>query len=206
VVLQKRLAPKIQESSELPAEVKTLVGCDAAYFRGTTAAAAVNVDYESLKPMKMTSLKEKTRFPYIPGLLAFREGPAVVRAVRGLRPNSYVCLVDAHGRAHPRKFGLACYVGLALDGPTIGVAKSLLYGRVENDGVVDRDGHRIAAILNLPGTRKQVYVSIGHKVSLEDAVTIVKRCLTPKGPVPITLAHEEVSRLKCQLSKSNPAS
>lgn len=72
------------------------------------------------------TVKERTKFPYIPGLLAFREAPSMLRAVRSLRARSYVCLVDAHGLAHPRRFGLACYVGLALDRPTIGVASERL--------------------------------------------------------------------------------
>ena len=117
-----------------------------------------------------------------------------------------MCLVDAHGVAHPRRFGLACFVGLALDKPTIGVAKSLLYGRIEKDTVIDGDGSPIAVTLKLPESGKTIYVSVGHKISLKDAVRIVKYCLTPQGPVPIRLAHEEVTKRKCPLKKSNPAS
>jgi len=130
IALQKKLAPLVSEASDLPERVTRLVGCDAAYFNGTTVSAATLVDYDGLELLATKSLKERTRFPYIPGLLAFREGPAVLRAIRALRAKSYVCLVDAHGLAHPRKFGLACLVGVALNRPTIGVAKSLLYGWV----------------------------------------------------------------------------
>jgi deoxyribonuclease V len=206
IKLQERLAPQVSEESDLPAKINNLVGCDATYFRGITSAAAALVDYEKLKLLKTSGAQESTRFPYIPGLLAFREAPSVLRAIHGLKPKSYVCLVDAHGVAHPRRFGLACFVGLALDKPTIGVAKSLLYGRIKNDTVVDGDGTPIAVTLKLPESEKKIYVSVGHKISLKDAVRIVQHCLTPQGPVPIRLAHEEVTRRKCLLKKSNPAS
>ena len=206
IELQERLAPHVSEESDLPAKVSNLVGCDATYLRGITSAAATLVDYEKLNLLKTNGVEESTRFPYIPGLLAFREAPSVLRTIRGLKPRSYVCLVDAHGVAHPRRFGLACFVGLALDKPTIGVAKSLLYGRIKKDTVVDRDGSPIAVALKLPESAKTIYVSVGHKISLKDAVRIVKYCLTPQGPIPIRLAHEEVTKRKCLLKKSNQAS
>ena len=206
IKLQKNLAGLVSEESVLPTKITNLVGCDATYVRGTTLAAATLVDYEKLKLLDKRAVEEITRFPYIPGLLAFREGPAVLHAIHGLRPKSYVCLVDAHGIAHPRRFGFACYVGLVLNKPTIGVAKSLLYGWEKESMVVDKDGHPLAAMLKLPESEKTIYVSVGHKISLEDAVRIVKYCLTSHGPVPIRLAHEEVTKRKCLLKKSSPAS
>jgi deoxyribonuclease V len=206
IALQKKLAPLVSETSDFPGNVTSLVGCDATYFRGTTVAAAALVDYDTLALVKTESHTEPTRFPYVPGLLAFREGPAVLRAIRALKAKSYVCLVDAHGLAHPRKFGLACFVGVALNYPTIGVAKSLLYGRVRGKRVVDRDGYPIAELLQLPQSKRTFYVSVGHKVSLKDAVEIVKHCLTSRGPAPITYAHDEVTKHKWQLEQSNPAS
>jgi deoxyribonuclease V len=204
--IQEKLAPQVSQESELPAKIINLVGCDATYFRGLTLATATLVAYEKLELLKTSGVEESTRFPYIPGLLAFREAPSVLRAIHNLKPKSYVCLVDAHGIAHPRRFGLACFVGLMLGKPTIGVAKSLLYGRIKRDTVVDRDGSTLAAILKLPESKKIVYVSVGHKISLKDAVRIVKYCITPQGPIPIRLAHEEVTKRKCLLKKSNPAS
>jgi len=206
IALQKKLSPLVQETSELPSELRYLVGCDASYIDGTTFAAASLVDYVKLKPLRIKWVKERTRFPYIPGLLAFREAPSVLRAIRSLHAQSYVCLVDAHGLAHPRRFGLACFVGLALDRPTIGVAKSLLCGSVRDKGVFDREGRQIAEILPLPRIRKVIYVSIGHKISLSDAVKIVRDCLTQRGLIPICLAHEEVTKQKWLLKKSSQAS
>jgi len=206
VALQKKLSPQVEEGGEVPSELRYLVGCDASYFYDTTLAAASLVNYEDLELRRIKCVREPTRFPYIPGLLAFREGPSVLRAIRSIRAKSYVCLVDAHGLAHPRRFGLACFVGLALDHPTIGVAKSLLYGQVRDKAVFDNEERRIAEILPLPGNRKVIYVSVGHKISLKDAVKIVKHCLTQRGPLPINLAHEEVTKQKWLLKKSNPTS
>ena len=206
IILQKKLAPLVKEESDLPSSITHLVGCDATYFRGISFAAATLVDYEKLELLETKSVKEKTRFPYIPGLLAFREAPLVLRAIRALGARSYVCLVDAHGLAHPRRFGLACFVGIALDRPTIGVAKSLLYGQVEGNQVVDKESRQIAEIVPLPESRKTLFVSVGHKISLKDAVDIVEHCLTARGPVPIRYAHEEVTKQKLKLKKSSKAS
>ena len=206
IALQKKLSSLIEESGELPSEAPYLVGCDAAYFRGTTFAAATLIDRSTLEPLRIKALKEPTRFPYIPGLLAFREGPPVLRAIRSLRARSYICLVDAHGLAHPRRFGLACFVGLALDRPTIGVAKSLLYGRVQGNQVFDKKDRPISQIIPLPNSKRVIYVSVGHKISLKDAVTVVRGCLTQRGPLPISLAHEEVTKQKWLLKKSNQVS
>jgi deoxyribonuclease V len=203
IALQKKLSPLIKETSELPSKLEYLIGCDASYFQGTTIAAATLVSYDELKSLAVKAVKEPTRFPYIPGLLAFREGPAVVKAIKSLRANSYVCLVDAHGLAHPRRFGLACFVGLALDRPTIGIAKSLLFGQVHETQVLDRTGRQIAEIVPLPGSRRVIYVSIGHKISLTDAVRVVKHALSHRGPIPIALSHEEVTKQKWLLRKSS---
>ena len=206
MALQQRLAPQVDETSELPANLLSLVGCDATYIHGTTVAAAVSVHYDNLNAQRVKIVRGKTTFPYIPGLLAFREASAVLRAIRALRSGPFVCLVDGHGVAHPRRFGLACFVGLALDQPTIGVAKRLLYGSVKGNQVVDGEGRTIAELITLPGSGKTIYVSVGHKISLELAVEVVKRCLTPQGPLPIRLAHEEVTKRKWEIKRSNPVS
>ena len=206
IKLQQRLAPLVDETSHLTGKLSTIVGCDATYVHETTIAAAVSVSYDNLSVQRMSVITGQTTFPYIPGLLAYREGPAVIRAIRALRPSSYVCMVDGHGLAHPRRFGLACFVGLVLGQPTIGVAKSLLYGSLKGRHIVDEDGSTIAELITLSSSGKSVYVSVGHKISLRDAVRVVKHCLMSQGPLPIRLAHEEVTKRKWQIKKSNPAS
>ena len=206
IEVQQKLAPLVKCTGNPSRNITTVVGCDATYIQGKTVAAAVAVDYNNLTVRRASVVEEPTRFPYIPGLLAFREGPAVLRAIRAFRPSSYVCMVDGHGLAHPRRFGLACFVGLSLNRPTIGVAKSRLYGSVRGELVVDEQGRTIAELMKLPGSGKTIYVSVGHKISLQVAVKLVKHCITPQGPLPIRLAHEEVTRSKWQITKSNPVS
>jgi deoxyribonuclease V len=203
IELQQRLAPLVKETGESPRKIRTIVGCDASYVGTMTFAAAVSLSYDTLAVRRTKVISCETTFPYIPGLLAYREGPAVVRAIRALRHSSYVCMVDGHGLAHPRRFGLACFVGLTLNQPTIGVAKSLLYGSVRDGRVVDEHGSTIAELITLPGGGKTIYVSVGHKICLNDAVGVVRRCLTPQGPLPIRLAHEEVTKRKWQIKKSS---
>jgi len=102
--------------------------------------------------------------------------------------------VDGHGLAHPRGFGLACYVGLTMNLPTIGVAKSRLFGTEDGETLVDSERNVIARILRLD--RKSLYVSVGHKISLEDATRVVKHCISRRGLEPVLLAHQEASKLR----------
>ena len=206
VELQQKLAPRVKRGVKLPKNISTIIGCDAAYVEGKTIAAAVAVDYKSLSLQRVETVIEDTGFPYVPGLLAFREGPPVLRAIHALHPACHVCIVDGHGVAHPRKFGLACFVGLSLNRPTIGVAKSLLFGEVVGGRVVDGEGVVIAELMTLPSSGKRIYVSVGHKIRLQEATKVVEHCITPLGPLPIRLAHEEVTRRKWQLKRSNPVS
>jgi deoxyribonuclease V len=102
--------------------------------------------------------------------------------------------VDGHGLAHPRRFGLACYVGLIMNIPTIGVAKSRLFGAEDGETLVNPEGNVIAKVLQI--NKKSLYVSVGHKISLEAATRIVKHCITRRGLEPIVLAHQEANKLR----------
>lgn len=193
ILLQRKLASLVSERNALPEEIRLVAGADGAYDGERAVGAAAVIDYDSLEPVEIKTSKARVVFPYIPGLLAFREAPVVVRALRKLRQKPDVCIVDGHGLAHPRRFGLACYVGLIMNLPTIGVAKSRLFGREVGEALVDNEGKVTAAILRLK--KKSLYVSVGHRISLEDATRIVKHCLSEHGLEPILLAHREAKRL-----------
>ena len=197
ILLQKKLASLVSQQSALPKQISYVAGADGAYTEKSAAAAVAVVDYHSLEPVEIATAKVRVTFPYIPGLLAFREAPVVVRALRKLRVTPDVCIVDGHGIAHPRKFGLACCIGLMMDLPTIGVAKSRLFGREMDDSLVDPDENLIGSILRIG--KKSLYVSVGHKISLEDATQVVKHCVSEHGLDPIRLAHQEASRLRWSL-------
>lgn len=137
-------------------------------------------------------------FPYIPGLLSFREAPLVLRALERVELAADVLLVDGQGLAHPRRFGLACHIGLALELPTVGCAKSILLGshstvpeapgsRVD---LLD-DGEVVGTVVRTRQGANPLYVSIGHKVDLEGAVRLVLACCRGhRLPAPTRLAHE----------------
>ena len=184
----------MSQHSALPDPIRCVAGADSAYDDDKALGAAVLVAYDTLEPVDRTTAKVLVTLPYIPGLLSFREGPVVVRVLRKLRHKPDVCIVDGHGLAHPRGFGLACYVGLIMNLPTIGVAKSRLFGAEDGETLVDSESNVIARILRLD--RKSLYVSVGHKISLEDATRVVKHCISRRGLEPVLLAHQEASRLR----------
>jgi len=194
VTLQNKLASLVSQQSRLSEQIRYVAGADSAYDNEQAFGAAVLIDYVKLKPVETATARVRVTFPYIPGLLSFREGPVVVRVLRKLRHKPDVCIVDGHGLAHPRRFGLACYVGLVTDRPTIGVAKSRLFGTEAGEALVDLEGDIIGSVLQF--NRKRLYVSVGHKISLEDATRIVRRCVIRHGLVPIVLAHQEATKLR----------
>jgi len=194
VLLQNKLASLVSQQSSLPEHIRYVAGADGTYENEKASGAAVLIDYDTLEPIETATASERVTFPYIPGLLSFREGPVVIRVLRKLEHKPDVCIVDGHGLAHPRRFGLACYVGLITNLPTIGVAKSRLFGREDGETLVDSEGNVIARVLQF--NRKSLYVSVGHKISLEDATRIVKHCITRRGLEPVLLAHQEARKLR----------
>jgi len=194
VLLQEKLASLVSQQSNLPDRIQYVAGADGAYDNEKASGAAVLIDYDTLEPIEITTANVRVAFPYVPGLLSFREGPVVIRVLRKLRHKPDVCIVDGHGLAHPRRFGLACYVGLVTSLPTIGVAKSRLFGTEDGETLVDSGGNVIARVLRF--NKKSLYVSVGHKISLEDATRIVKHCITRRGLEPVLLAHQEAKKLK----------
>jgi deoxyribonuclease V len=131
---------------------------------------------------------------YVPGFLGFREGPLLVRIAEKIRQKPDVFLVDGQGAAHPRRFGLACHVGLALKKPTIGVAKSRLYGTANGSKILDPEGRVIGRILT--ARKRKFYVSVGHRISLETASSLVEKSIVNGDPSPLRQAHLESIRAK----------
>ncbi len=172
-----------------------MAGVDVAYTREKSIAAVAVLDFNSLSLVESQVAHLKTRFPYIPTLLSFRELPPTLSATNSLRVQPDVFLVDGHGIAHPYHFGFAAHFGLTIDQPTIGIAKSLLCGEVELlekqswAPITDKGEVIGAALVTKPG-RKPIYVSIGHRVSLEKAINIVIDCTKNyRIPDPIRTAH-----------------
>jgi deoxyribonuclease V len=184
-------------------KVRYVAGIDVGFEKNgaVTRAAVVVLDFPSLELREQTIARQPTKFPYVPGYLSFREIPAVLAALKKLKTRPDLLLCDGQGLAHPRRFGLACHLGVLTDIPSIGVAKSRLIGEhgalpeAKGNWVPLRDdGEVIGSVLRTRTGVKPLYVSIGHRVSLETAIDYVLRC-TPKYRLPETtrLAHKLAS-------------
>ena len=181
VRLQETLRKRISLSGDID-EVTLLAGADASYAKGSNEIHAVVVvlRYPDLTVVERVSASIETSFPYIPGLLTFREGPALLEAFRRLRSEPDVIFFDGQGIAHPRGLGIASHMGVLLDRPTVGVAKSLLVGTVTEPGPargstspVLRNGETIGMAVRTKERTKPVYVSVGHRIDLLSAVDLV---------------------------------
>jgi deoxyribonuclease V len=207
VEIQRKLADLVRETA-LPAAPRLVAGADMAITHGGRhcIAGVVVWDWRAGTIVEQQNARRLLRFPYVPGLLSFREAPAVLAAIRKLKHQPDLFMLDGQGRAHPRGIGLASHVGLILDRPTLGCAKSRLCGESKDPGVtrgrraaLRLDGRIIGAVVRTRDHVKPVYVSVGHRISLEDAVEWVLRCCRSfRLPEPTRLAHHYVTRLRLQ--------
>jgi deoxyribonuclease V len=168
-------------------EVRRVAGVDVGFEAAgkVTRAAVVVLSFPGLEPCDQALARRDTRFPYVPGLLSFREIPAVLAALELLGSTPDLLLCDGQGLAHPRRFGLACHLGVLTGIPSVGVAKSRLLGEYAEPGpqrgswapLRDR-GEVIGAVLRTRSNVRPLFVSVGHRVSLETAIAYVLRCTT----------------------------
>ncbi len=202
--LQETLRVQIRVEPLLEGQITRIGGVDASFGPESIYAAAVVLDYATQELIERTTAQLPLSFPYIPGLLSFREAPAVLEALGKLSSLPDVLIVDGHGYAHPRRFGLACHLGILLDLPTIGCAKSVLVGEHSALGEItgsstelQEDGETIGLALRTRKKVKPVYVSIGHKVDLDSARRILLACTRGyRLPEPTRLAHQLATRVK----------
>jgi deoxyribonuclease V len=193
--MQLHMSKRLLFEDTLPETVDYVAGVDVAYLEGTSVCAVAVLDANTLSQVEVQVAHVQTRFPYVPTLLSFREIPPAYSAIKKLHSEPDVFMVDGQGFAHPYGLGFASHLGLILDKPTIGVAKSLLCGKVEQnieDGWAPLmyKGEVIGAeVVTKQGT-KPVYVSVGHRVSLKRAAEIVLECTGKyRLPEPIRRAH-----------------
>ncbi|RLE96564.1 MAG: endonuclease V [Thermoprotei archaeon] len=202
---QRLIAEKVMDEDKLPPRVELVGGVDLSYVGDAAVAAAVVINAHTFKPVSKATVVLDVRFPYIPTLLAFREAGPMIVAVRRLSVRPHVLFVDGNGRLHPYRAGLACHVGLALDMPTIGVAKKLLCGELGEwrgrEAPVLLGGEVIGVALRAGRGMRPIYVSVGHKISLRTAVRLTKRFTRGRSklPEPLRLAHAEATALARKL-------
>ncbi|MBC1238355.1 MULTISPECIES: deoxyribonuclease V [Nostoc] len=194
IVIQEQLRNQVITSDKLQEPVQYVAGVDMGFEAdGTISRAAVAVlSFPDLQVIETSLAHRPTSFPYIPGFLSFREIPAVLDALEKIKTIPDLILCDGQGIAHPRRFGIASHLGVLVDIPTIGVAKSLLIGQHEelpetrgNWRSLRHQGEIIGAVLRSRTGVKPLYVSSGHRISLATAIDYVLRC-TPKYRLPET--------------------
>jgi len=205
VEVQNRLASQVRFIA-IKKKPGIVAGLDCAFSKDGKRifAAVVVIELAKFEIIETTTADRKVDFPYIPGLLSFRETPVCIDAIEKLKCSPDVFIVDGQGFAHPRRFGIACHIGLLIDTPTVGCAKSRLIGDFDEPGkrkgqynpLTDND-EVVGAVLRTRTNVKPVFVSIGHKCAMEDAVRIVLDCTTKyRLPEPARLAHQLVGQIR----------
>ncbi len=205
VAVQRALASRVRIEAPKRA-IRLVAGVDCAFSRDGERCLAVAVvwDLQARELIEQRLAIRPLRFPYVPGLLSFREAPAVLAALRALRqtPDAIVC--DGQGLAHPRRFGIACHVGVLCNMPTIGCAKSRLVGEHREPGTkrgarapLLHEGETIGSVLRTRDAVKPVYVSVGHRIDQPTAERIVlEAAIAYRLPEPTRLADRAVAKAK----------
>src|SRR5919112_1896567 len=187
--LQKDVAKKVIWAKDDFGEISRICGVDIAYSASSNAAycSAVIMDRNTQHLIESIDVQTIVKCPYVPGLLMLREAEPIFYTLKLLKNSYDLLLIDGHGLLHPRKCGLACYIGVTLDRPTIGIAKSRLCGTVEPDGFVELDGELLGYAIS-----KKNYISVGHRITLKTAIELVKEV----GIEPLRLADINSKRNK----------
>jgi len=187
IAIQQRLRERVVAEDRLPASVSRVAGIDVGLEeKGTIARAAVAVlGFPGLEPLAEVIARRPVTFPYVPGLLSFREIPVILDALARLEVAPDLLLCDGQGLAHPRRLGIACHLGLICDLPAIGVGKTRLVGRhaevPDEKGAwvpLEDRGDVVGAVLRTRIHVKPLYISSGHRISLPTAIGYVMACAT----------------------------
>ena len=203
--LQEGLASRVEAGPALDLEeVRYVAGADVSTQDGMAYATVVVLDFPGLSVVEAQGFEAPLEFPYVPGLLSFREMPSLLGALEKVETAVDVVVLDAQGLAHPRRIGLASHVGLFLDVPTVGCAKTVLVGKFEEPGMekgnITDMVHRGEVVGRAVRTRdgvSPVYVSVGNGVDLDSTVELVLACCTKyRLPEPTRQAHNAANRLR----------
>ncbi len=211
--LQERLRHRVIQARLIqPEEIRWVAGTDLSYSRNRrlALAAVVLMDYASLRVIEERVMVREVNFPYVPGLLSFRELPALLEALDSIEPKPDVIIADGHGLAHPRFFGLACHLGVETGIPTVGCAKSRLVGEHEEPGPSMGDwvplvyqGKTVGAVLRTKKGAKPLYVSVGHGTDLVFCIRVVMDCLRGyRLPEPQRRAHQLAEAHKRKMDRA----
>ncbi len=191
--LQNEFSKRIIVRDDFDSNVEFICGVDVSYRKKTAFCSAVVINKEKFEITETARSKSEIKNPYIPGLFILRESAPILQTLKLITKPFQLLLVDGHGILHPRRCGLACYIGIVTNLPTIGVAKSLLCGCVQSDNFVSHKGEILGyALKSKYNSKKVVYVSVGHKISLPTAIQLVKSLtrMNQNIPEPLRVADK----------------
>ena len=201
--VQQKIAQIVSTEDTLKIEdIRYIAGFDVAYVGNKCVCAAVVLDFKTMKVIERKHIVDKPSMNYVPGFMAFREGPLIIQAYYSLEHEPEILMVEGHGIAHPLRAGVATFVGTELVKPTIGVAKNLLEGEVKDDKIIIED-EVVGVLMKTKEYARPVYISPGHMISVEMSAEISKMCIVPphKLPEPIHKAHRYANKM---LKEENP--
>jgi deoxyinosine 3'endonuclease (endonuclease V) len=195
IELQREIAKKVIAEDTLHKEIEYICGIDVSYKMNAAYCSAAVIKKNTLELIESVDSKSVVRHPYISGLFILRESKPILTTLKSLKNHFDLLLIDGHGLLHPRKCGLASYIGVLIDKPTIGVAKSLLCGSIMEDQSIEYDVTVLGFTIKKEG-KKQIYVSVGHKISLTTAIQIIKKITKKEEWIPEPLRIADLNSKK----------
>jgi deoxyribonuclease V len=190
--LQKEIAKHVITEDIFEREISYICGVDVSYKKNIAYCSAAVIKKNTLELIECVKTKYAVEQPYIPGFFILREAKPIMGILNCLKTDFEVLLIDGHGQLHPRRCGLACHIGVIIDMPTIGVAKSLLCGNVREDQFIELDGDILGFRIKTE-CKKPIYVSVGHKICLESATEVIKRLVKNEEWLPEPLRIADIS-------------
>ncbi|HET7643822.1 MAG TPA: endonuclease V [Nitrososphaeraceae archaeon] len=187
--LQKEFSKKVIKNDCIEGNINNICGVDVAYNGNIAYCSALVLNRKTFEVIEIINYQTTVDNTYIPSLLILRESKSILRTLKLIKNPYDVLLIDAHGILHPRQCGMGCYIGIIVDKPTIGIAKKLLCGQILKDNYVEYDGLRLGYRIKKLN-KKEIFVSIGHKISLSTAINIIKELIrdNERLPEPLRLA------------------
>ncbi len=209
IKIQKDLKSNISLKKSF-SKIEKIAGADVSYYKNKMITGIVILKFPQLEIIEKKSSVSSVNFPYIPGLLTFREGPSILAAFKKIKNEPDIILFDGQGIAHPRRMGIATHLGLFLDKPTIGCAKSRLSGKYTSVGekkgdyaLLKEDEEILGAILRTRKRVKPIFISPGHKIDLPNSIEIVLKCIIKyRLPLPVREAHIFVNQIRNNLTST----
>jgi len=207
IKIQKDLKSNISLKKSF-SKIDKIAGADVSYYQNKMIAGVIIFEFPNLKIIERQSFISPVNFPYIPGFLTFREGPSLLATFKKIKNEPDVILFDGQGIAHPRRMGIASHLGLFLNKPTIGCAKSRLIGEYipvgeeKGDYALLKEGEEVlGAVLRTRRKVKPIFISPGHKIDLSNSIEIILKCIVKyRLPVPVREAHIFVNQIRNNLT------